>query len=115
MLGWTGDYGDPDSFYYAHFGPGATSDIGNWKNARVFELLNKGRATGDRAARAKIYAEVDKILSNESLRLPIVHAQPLLAKRKTLMVGFPVHWVVSRLMTLVRSEVGVRTRLKDEG
>jgi len=84
MLGWTGDYGDPDSFYYAHFGPGATSDIGNWKNARVFQLLNRGRATGDRAARAKIYAEVDKILSNESLRLPIVHAQPLLAKRKNI-------------------------------
>jgi peptide/nickel transport system substrate-binding protein len=84
MLGWTGDYGDPDSFYYPHFGPGATSDIGNWKNPRVFKLLNQGRATGDRAARAKIYAEVDKILSSESLRLPIVHAQPLLAKRKNI-------------------------------
>jgi peptide/nickel transport system substrate-binding protein len=84
MLGWTGDYGDPDSFYYPHFGPGATSDIGNWKNARVFKLLNQGRATGDRAARAKIYAEVDKALSLELLRLPIVHAQPLLAKRKNI-------------------------------
>ncbi|WP_254721817.1 ABC transporter substrate-binding protein [Kovacikia minuta] len=84
MLGWTGDYGDPDSFYYPHFGPGGTSDIGNWKNAQVFKLLNQGRATGDRAARAKLYAEVDKILHQESLRLPIVHAQPLLAKRKTI-------------------------------
>ncbi|MGA7937816.1 MAG: ABC transporter substrate-binding protein [Kovacikia sp.] len=84
MLGWTGDYGDPDSFYYPHFGPGATSDIGNWKNDRIFKLLNQGRATADRSARAKIYAEVDKVLSSELIRLPIVHAQPLLAKRKNI-------------------------------
>ncbi len=83
MLGWTGDYGDPDSFYYPHFGPGATSDIGNWKNDRMFTLLNQGRATGDRSARAKIYAQVDELLHDKVLRLPIVHSQPLLAKRKT--------------------------------
>ncbi|HEY9661080.1 MAG TPA: ABC transporter substrate-binding protein, partial [Allocoleopsis sp.] len=35
MLGWTGDYGDPDNFFYPHFGPGGTSDIGGWKNDRV--------------------------------------------------------------------------------
>jgi peptide/nickel transport system substrate-binding protein len=84
MLGWTGDYGDPDSFYYTKFGPGATDDIGNWKNARLLQLLNQGRATSDQAARAKIYSEVDRILHQEILRLPIVHAQPLLAQRKTL-------------------------------
>jgi peptide/nickel transport system substrate-binding protein len=83
MLGWTGDFGDPDSFLYPHFGPGGTSDLGNWKNEQVFQLLNQGRATGDRAARAKFYAQVDQILHREVLRLPIVHSQPLLAKRKT--------------------------------
>jgi peptide/nickel transport system substrate-binding protein len=55
MLGWTGDYGDPDNFYYAHFGPGSTKDIGNWKNDQVFKLLDQGRATADKAERAKIY------------------------------------------------------------
>lgn len=84
MLGWTGDYGDPDSFYYPHFGPGATSDIGNWKNDRVFQLLNQGRAVADQTARGKVYAEVDQILHREVLRLPIVHSQPLLAKRKNI-------------------------------
>ncbi|MFB2936662.1 ABC transporter substrate-binding protein [Aerosakkonemataceae cyanobacterium BLCC-F154] len=84
MLGWTADYGDPDSFYYPHFGPGGTVDIGNWKNAKVIQLLNQGRATGEQAARAKIYAQVDEILHQEAVRLPIVHSQPLLAKRKNI-------------------------------
>lgn len=84
MLGWTGDYGDPDSFYFAKYGPGATDDIGNWKNDRLLKLLNQGRATADQTKRAEIYAEVDRILHREVLRLPIVHSQPLLAKRKNL-------------------------------
>jgi peptide/nickel transport system substrate-binding protein len=82
MLGWTADYGDPDSFYYALYGPGATDDIGNWRNDRFLQVLNQARATGNQSARAKFYAELDEILHREVLRLPIVHSQPLLAKRK---------------------------------
>jgi peptide/nickel transport system substrate-binding protein len=92
MLGWTGDYGDPDNFYYPHFGPGSTQDLGGWKNDRLLKLLDSGRAAGDSAARAKIYAEVDEILHREVVRLPVVHSQPLLAKRKNL-----AGWVPSPL------------------
>ncbi|MGF1480289.1 MAG: ABC transporter substrate-binding protein [Cyanophyceae cyanobacterium] len=81
MLGWTGDYGDPDNFYYAHFGPGATDDLGNWRNEEVVELLNRGRETIDESERQTIYAQVDEILVDEAVRIPIVHSQPLLAKR----------------------------------
>jgi peptide/nickel transport system substrate-binding protein len=89
MMGWTGDYGDPDNFYYPHFGPGSTADLGNWKNPKVLELLDRGRATGDKAARAKIYAEVSEILHGEAVRLPIVHSQPLLGKRKNIQGWIP--------------------------
>ncbi len=92
MLGWTGDYGDPDNFYYSHFGPGATQDIGNWKNEQVLKLLDQGRATSDKAARTKIYQQIDEQLYKEAVRLPIVHAQPLLAKRKNI-----TGWVPSPL------------------
>lgn len=81
MLGWTGDYGDPDNFFYAHFGPGATADLGDWQNEQVFKLLDQARAEGDQDKRAKLYAEVDDILFKEALRIPIVHSQPLLAQR----------------------------------
>lgn len=89
MLGWTGDYGDPDNFYYPHFGPGSTADLGNWKNPKVLELLDQGRASGDKAARGKIYAEVSEILHGEAVRLPIVHSQPLLGKRKNIQGWIP--------------------------
>jgi peptide/nickel transport system substrate-binding protein len=83
MLGWTGDYGDPDNFYYAHFGKGSTNDIGKWKNERVFKLLDDARQTDKQGDREKMYAEVDKILHDEALRIPVVHSQPLNAKRKS--------------------------------
>ncbi|MCC3454592.1 ABC transporter substrate-binding protein [Microcoleus sp. PH2017_08_TRC_O_A] len=89
MMGWTGDYGDPDNFYYPHFGPGSTADLGNWKNPKVLELLDRGRASGDKAARGKIYAEVSEILHGEAVRLPIVHSQPLLGKRKNIKGWIP--------------------------
>jgi len=82
MLGWTGDYGDPDDFYYPHFGPGSTADLGNWKNDQIFKLLAQGRAAGDKTQRTKIYQQVDQLLNQLVLRLPIVHTKPLLAKRK---------------------------------
>jgi len=81
MLGWTGDYGDPDNFYYAHFGRGSTTDIGKWSNEKVFQLLDAARETGDQTLRVKLYSEVDRILFDEALRIPIVHSQPLNAKR----------------------------------
>ncbi|MBW4474486.1 MAG: ABC transporter substrate-binding protein [Stenomitos rutilans HA7619-LM2] len=84
MLGWTGDYGDPDNFLYYHFGANSTADLGNWKNDQLFQRLDQARKTSDQAARAKLYAQVDAVLHREVLRLPIVHSQPLLAKRKTI-------------------------------
>jgi peptide/nickel transport system substrate-binding protein len=84
MLGWTGDYGDPDNFLYAHFGPGATDDLGQWEDPQVFDLLNQARAEGDPATRAEMYAQVDKLLFEAALRIPIVHSQPLLAKRSNI-------------------------------
>ena len=89
MLGWTADYGDPDSFYYPHFGPGATDDIGNWRNDRLLQLLEQGRSAQTQSDRAKAYAEADQIIYQEVLRLPIVHSQPLLAQRKTLQGWVP--------------------------
>ena len=89
MLGWTGDYGDPDSFYYPHFGTGATADIGNWKNEQLFKLLDQVRATQDKAEQIKIYQQVDELLYKEAVRLPIVHSKPLLAKRKTVKGWIP--------------------------
>ncbi|HEY9630935.1 MAG TPA: ABC transporter substrate-binding protein [Coleofasciculaceae cyanobacterium] len=81
MLGWTGDYGDPDNFLYYHFSPSGTKDIGDWKSDRVTQLLEDARQDSRETERAKMYAEVDKIIYEEAVRVPIVHSEPLLAQR----------------------------------
>lgn len=89
MLGWTGDYSDPDNFYYPHFGPGATTDLGLWQNDQILDLLDEARQAVDEAGRVSLYAQVDQILAEEVVRLPIVHSQPLLAKRASVSGWMP--------------------------
>ena len=81
MLGWTGDYGDPDNFLFAHFGPGATQDLGDYQNPELFDLLNQGRVKSEKAEREAVYQQADELIFEEALRIPIVHSQPLLAQR----------------------------------
>lgn len=81
MLGWTGDYADPDNFLYAHFSPGATQDLGDYQNSELFDLLNQARVATDGEERQNLYQQVDEIVFDEALRIPVVHSQPLLAKR----------------------------------
>jgi peptide/nickel transport system substrate-binding protein len=89
MLGWTADYSDPDNFLYPHFGPGATADLGNWRQQRILSLLEAGRQSQDPPERRKIYREIDQLLFRELVRLPIVHSQPMLAQRVTLQNWLP--------------------------
>ena len=84
MLGWTGDYGDPDNFLYAHFGPGATQDLGGYENAELFELLESARRATEESERQELYQQADELLFEEALRIPIVHSQPLLAQRESI-------------------------------
>lgn len=81
MLGWTGDYGDPDNFLYYHFGPGGTKDIGNWEDPELFRLLTEARAESDESKRVELYAQAEKILFDAALRIPVVHSEPLNAQR----------------------------------
>jgi peptide/nickel transport system substrate-binding protein len=84
MMGWTGDYGSADNFFYPHFGPGGTQDIGNWKDETLWQLLEKARATPKLDDRNPLYDRASAIVRNSLLRVPIVHSQALLAQRKSL-------------------------------
>ena len=102
MLGWIGDYGDPDSFYYPLFGPGATADLANWQNPQILALLEQGRSETNPEQRVKIYTEIEKILHQELVRLPIVHAEPLLARRKSLQGWMPSPLATEKFDTLFK-------------
>ncbi|CAM3550212.1 ABC transporter substrate-binding protein [Deinococcus saxicola] len=91
MIGWTGDYGDPDNFYGAYYGANGSSDI-NWNPPEVQKLLEQGRAATTQAAKAKVYAQLHELTYNAAYRVPIAHSQPLAAAR-----SYVKGWVPSPL------------------
>ncbi len=72
LYGWSGDYGDPDNFYSAFYGPGGSDDTG-YDPPELAALLKKGRAAVGQTAKAKIYAQVQQLTYAADVRLPIVH------------------------------------------
>lgn len=103
MMGWTGDYGDPDNFLYYHFGPGGTKDIGNWKNQQVFKLLEDARKETDNGKRAQQYAQVEKIIFDETVRVPVVHSEPLNGQRANISGWQPSPLAVESFAEVVKS------------
>ena len=91
MIGWTGDYGDPDNFYAAYYGPSASDDI-NYKSDQLNSLLDQGRAAVGKDAKAKYYSQIQDITYKAGYRIPIVHSQPLAAER-----SYVKGWVPSPL------------------
>ena len=91
MIGWIGDYGDPDNFYGAYYGENASKDI-NWNPPEIQKLLEQGRAATTQAAKAKVYSQIHELTYNAGYRLPIAHSQPLAAAR-----SYVKGWVPSPL------------------
>jgi peptide/nickel transport system substrate-binding protein len=80
MIGWTGDYGDPDNFYSAYYGP-QSSDDSNYQPQEINDLLVKGRAAVKQADKAAAYAKLHELTYAANVRIPIVHSRPLAAAR----------------------------------
>lgn len=91
MIGWTGDYGHPDNFYSAYYGPNGSSDIG-YNSVQIQSLLEKGRAAKTEAERKAAYSQIHELTYKAMYRIPIVHSQPLAAAR-----SYVKGWVPSPL------------------
>jgi peptide/nickel transport system substrate-binding protein len=81
MLGWTGDYGDPNNFLFTHFGPGNESEAG-YKNDALWKLLANAGSAKSQDEATKFYQEAGAIINKDLPRIPIVHAPPVLAQKK---------------------------------
>lgn len=96
MLGWGGDYGDPQNFYDPHFASPINDLFDSAGKPLDLKDLNKVLADAatetDPEARVKLYQQADELTFNLALRIPIVHSQPLNAQRKALS-----GWVMSPL------------------
>ena len=84
QLGWTGDNGDPDNFFFLDGctdGKPASNNIPKWCNAEFNDLLAKARTIPDQAERAKLYKRMQEIEHDEQPELLLAHSTVFEAMR----------------------------------
>ncbi len=86
-----GGFVDPDQALHRHFrsAPGG-KDFRRWKNARADELLDAGRATLDRARRKSIYDQIQRMMAEDPISIPLYSPSLLYAMQKKVK-GFVPH------------------------
>jgi dipeptide transport system substrate-binding protein len=84
QLGWTGDNGDPDNFFFLDGCPDgkpASNNIPKWCNPEFNDLLAKARVIPDQAGRAKLYERMQEIEHDEAPEFLIAHSTVFMAMR----------------------------------
>jgi peptide/nickel transport system substrate-binding protein len=82
MIGWSGDYGDPDNFIGVFF-QNASPQFG-FSNAKLTALLNKGEAETDFKKRVAIYQQANIMIMRDIVPgVPYAHSVPALGLQKT--------------------------------
>lgn len=77
LLGWTGDYNDPDNFVGVFFN-GEKPEFG-FKDDSLFKNLEDARQMSDEAQQTTKYSEILKQISQVQPAVPIAHPVPTLA------------------------------------
>lgn len=77
QLGWTGDNGDPDNFFFllgcAAARPGG-QNLAKWCNKEFDDRLLKARKSADLAERTKLYEEMQAIVKEDAPWFTIAHS-----------------------------------------
>jgi dipeptide transport system substrate-binding protein len=78
LLGWTGDNGDPDNFFFlagcGKDGKPAAQNLSKWCNDQFNADMYKARGLADQGERTKIYQEMQKIHHDEVPWMNIAHS-----------------------------------------
>jgi peptide/nickel transport system substrate-binding protein len=77
LLGWTGDYGDPDNFVGTFFQ--TPQKAWGFENQEIFDKLNEAETETDLDAREGLYQEANRLIMDFLPGVPYVHTQPALA------------------------------------
>jgi peptide/nickel transport system substrate-binding protein len=80
LLGWTGDFGDPDNFVGTFFRTPQPS--WGFNNPEIFSALEKARIETDLDKRTAAYQDANKKIMDFLPGVPYVHTQPSLAFNK---------------------------------
>jgi peptide/nickel transport system substrate-binding protein len=90
LIGWTGDYGDPDNFlgtFFRNFNP----QFG-FNNSRITSILNRALNEPNFPKRVKLYQQANVMIMKYIPGVPYAHATPALGaeKRVTRLIATPV-------------------------
>jgi peptide/nickel transport system substrate-binding protein len=77
LLGWTGDYGDPDNFIGTFFQ--TEQSAWGFDNPEIFRLLDRAEAETDEAQRFQLYEDANRTIMEFLPGVPYVHTKPALA------------------------------------
>lgn len=78
LLGWTGDFGDPDNFIGTFFQQ-VNPQFGSFSNPEIFAKLDEAEAETDEAARTALYEEANRLIMEFVPGVPYVHNEPAVA------------------------------------
>jgi peptide/nickel transport system substrate-binding protein len=80
LIGWSGDYGDPDNFlgtFFQEYNP----QFG-FRNAKITNLLNRAEQETLLANRAKLYKEANREIMKFLPGVPYAHTKPAIGAEK---------------------------------
>lgn len=86
LIGWTGDFTDPDNFLYTLLAsenakPGLAGNYSFYKSKEVDQLLAQARQTTNIVFRRSLYRSLQEIVNYDAPSVPLVHTMPVLASR----------------------------------
>jgi peptide/nickel transport system substrate-binding protein len=77
LLGWTGDFGDPDNFVGTFFQ--TAQPAWGFENQDIFDILTEAETETDLAARTALYEDANRMIMDFLPGVPYVHTSPALA------------------------------------
>ncbi len=77
LLGWTGDFGDPDNFIGTFFQ--TEQKAWGFNNQEIFNCLDEAEVETDHDTRVELYQECNRLIMDFLPGLPYVHTEPALA------------------------------------
>jgi peptide/nickel transport system substrate-binding protein len=80
LIGWTGDFGDPDNFVGTFFQ--TYSPQFGFRNAKIFKLLTRAEQETNYKKRIKLYQQANIVIMKFLPAVPYAHSKPALAFQK---------------------------------
>ncbi len=86
IIGWTGDNGDPDNFFYPLLDKDSIggNNYSQYDSKEFHDLVVKAQQETDQAERSKLYEQAQVVVKKDAPWVPLVHSTPLLAAKAEL-------------------------------